>query len=40
MIIEFSFANFSSVKERVTLSFEASNLKDLEEYYVKNAIEV
>lgn len=39
MIIEFSFTNFSSVKERVTLSFEASNLKDLEEYYVITPME-
>jgi AAA15 family ATPase/GTPase len=39
MIIEFSLANFSSVKEKVTLSFEASNLKELEEYYVITPME-
>jgi AAA15 family ATPase/GTPase len=39
MIIEFSLENFSSVKERVTLSFEASNLNDLEEYYVMTPME-
>lgn len=34
MIINFSFLNFRSVKKEVTLSFEASNSNDLEDYYI------
>lgn len=34
MIISFSVKNFRSIKDRQTLSFEASKSKDLEEYYV------
>lgn len=34
MIIEFSVENFGPIKDKVTLSFEASKSKDLEEYYV------
>jgi len=36
MIISFSVKNFYSIKDRVTLSFEATTSKDLEEYYVVN----
>ncbi|MGB1243742.1 MAG: hypothetical protein ACPG49_14550, partial [Chitinophagales bacterium] len=34
MIINFSIKNFTSIKEEVTLSFEATNSDDLEEYYI------
>ncbi len=34
MIINFSVENFYSIKDKVTLSFEATNSKDLEEYYI------
>ncbi len=34
MIINFSIENFRSIKDRINLSFEASNSKELEEYYV------
>jgi AAA15 family ATPase/GTPase len=34
MIIGFSVRNFKSIKDKVTLSFEADNSKDLENYYV------
>lgn len=34
MIINFSVQNFHCIKDKVTLSFEASSSKDLEEYYV------
>ncbi len=34
MIINFSFSNFRSIKDEITLSFEASKTTDLEEYYV------
>jgi AAA15 family ATPase/GTPase len=34
MIINFSIRNFYSIKDEVTLSFEATSSKDLEEYYV------
>lgn len=37
MIISFSVQNFGSIKERQTLSFEASKSKDLEDYYVIQA---
>lgn len=34
MIINFSIKNFTSIKEEITLSFEASTSDDLEEYYI------
>lgn len=34
MIIEFSVKNFKSIKEEQTISFEATNSKDLEEYLI------
>ncbi|HMI02384.1 MAG TPA: ATP-binding protein [Pedobacter sp.] len=34
MLISFSVRNFKSVKDKITLSFEADNSKDLEDYYV------
>ena len=34
MIINFSVKNFYSIKDRVTLSFEAAKSNDLEDYYV------
>lgn len=34
MIINFSIKNFTSIKEEITLSFEATNSDDLEEYYI------
>ena len=34
MIINFSIKNFSSIKEEVLLTFEADNLKELDEYYL------
>ncbi len=34
MIINFSIENFRSIKDRVTLSFEAAKSNDLENYYV------
>lgn len=34
MIIEFSIENFRSIKEEQTISFEATNSKDLEQYFV------
>jgi AAA15 family ATPase/GTPase len=37
MIIEFSVQNFGSIKEKQTLSFEATNSTDLEDYYVIEA---
>lgn len=37
MIADFSFSNFKSIKDEVTLSFEASKSKDLEDYYVVQA---
>lgn len=37
MIINFSVQNFHAIKDKVTLSFEATNSKDLEEYYVIEA---
>ncbi len=36
MIVNFSVENFYSIKNMVTLSFEATSSKDLEEYYVVN----
>lgn len=37
MIVRFSFSNFKSIKEEVTLSFEASKSTELEEFYVVRA---
>lgn len=37
MIVNFSFSNFKSIKEEVTLSFEASKSTELEDYYVVQA---
>ncbi|MGJ8760225.1 MAG: AAA family ATPase [Polaribacter sp.] len=37
MLINFSVENFRSIKNKVTLSFEASNSNDLEDYFVINA---
>lgn len=34
MIINFSVQNFGTIKDKVTLSFEATNSKDLESYYI------
>jgi hypothetical protein len=34
MIINFSVQNFHSIKDKVTLSFEATAIKDLEDYYI------
>jgi len=34
MIIEFSIENFRSIKEEQTISFEATNSQDLEQYFV------
>ena len=34
MIINFSVHNFHSIKDKVTLSFEATTAKDLEDYYI------
>lgn len=34
MVVNFSFRNFRSIKDEVTLSFEASNSSDLEDYYI------
>lgn len=34
MLIEFSVKNFFSIKDKITLSFEASGAKELEDYYV------
>jgi len=34
MIINFSIQNFHCIKDKITLSFEATSSKDLEEYYV------
>lgn len=34
MIIEFSIKNFRSIKDEQTISFEATNSKDLEQYFV------
>ena len=34
MIINFSVQNFKSIQDKVTLSFEATNDKDLEDYYI------
>lgn len=34
MIINFSVHNFHSIKNKVTLSFEATTAKDLEDYYI------
>lgn len=36
MIINFSVKNFKSIKDKIVLSFEASNSKDLENYYIIN----
>ncbi len=35
MIINFSVENFRSIKEKITLSFEATKSNDLEEYYIR-----
>ena len=37
MIVSVSFSNFKSIKDEVTLSFEASKSKELEEFYVVRA---
>ena len=37
MIVSFSFSNFKSIREEVTLSFEASKSRELEEFYVVRA---
>ncbi len=37
VIVNFSVENYRSIKNRVTLSFEASNFKDLEDYFVIHA---
>ena len=37
MLINFSIENFRSIKNKVTLSFEASNSNDLEDYFIINA---
>lgn len=34
MIIDFSIKNFRSIKDEQTISFEATNSKDLEKYFV------
>ncbi len=34
MLINFSVKNFASIKDKITLSFEATSFKDLEEYYI------
>ena len=34
MIINFSVQNFGSIKEKQTLSFEATKSNDLEDYYI------
>ncbi len=34
MIINFSIKNFTSIKEEITLSFEATKSNDLEDYYI------
>lgn len=34
MIINFSVQNFGTIKDKVTLSFEATNSKELEDYYI------
>ncbi len=36
MVIDFSVENFFSIKDKITLSFEATGSKDLEDYYVVN----
>lgn len=38
MLINFSVTNFASIKEKQTLSFEATKSKDLEEYYIVEPI--
>jgi AAA15 family ATPase/GTPase len=38
MLINFSVENFASIKEKQTLSFEATKSKDLEEYYIVEPI--
>ena len=38
MIINFSVSNYRSIKDEVTLSFEASNSDDMEKYYVSNTV--
>src|SRR5690606_5328239 len=37
MLINFSVENYRSIKNKVTLSFEASNSNDLEDYFIINA---
>ena len=37
MIVNFSIQNYRSIKDEVTLSFEAENLKDLDKYYLIQA---
>lgn len=37
MLIAFSIENFRSIKNKITLSFEASNSNNLEDYFVINA---
>ena len=37
MLIKFSVENYRSIKNKVTLSFEASNSDDLEDYFIINA---
>jgi AAA15 family ATPase/GTPase len=39
MIINFSIENFRSIKEKVTLSFEADSSKELDSYYIMEPIE-
>lgn len=34
MLINFTIQNFASIREKVTLSFEATNSNDLEKYYI------
>lgn len=38
MIISFSIQNFGSIREKQTISFEATKLKNLEEYYIVEPI--
>jgi len=37
-IVNFSATNYRSIKDKVTLSFEAENSKDLEDYYITEPI--
>ncbi|WP_262493509.1 AAA family ATPase [Marinifilum fragile] len=34
MLVNFSVQNFRSIKDKITLSFEATKSQDLEDYYI------